>query len=191
MTKRDEIEQRREKIAEAAFRVLARDGMPALSVRNVAAEVGLAPSSLRYVIPTQADLREQAIDLVLDRLQARIKAVTSADEVSWARAVLLELMPLDEQRRLEMEVTLALGSAAMSDETLMSSYLRVHDTVYAVCAEAARSLAGEDVTLAEIDRLHGLVDGLSLHLIRQPPGYSNERAIHALDLLFESQRSNK
>lgn len=190
VTTREEIEVRREKIAEAALRVLARDGLPELSVRNVAAEAGLAPSSLRYVIPTQASLREHAVDLVLDRLQARISAVTASDEPSWARTILLELMPLDEQRRVEMEVTLALGTAAMTDETLMPVYLRVHDTVRAVCARAARALMGADAPAAEVDRLHGLVDGLSLHIVRQPPGYGNDRAVSALDLHLQVQASS-
>lgn len=185
MTTRDEIEDRRRKIAEAALRVLGRDGLSELSVRNVAAEAGLAPSSLRYAIPSQASLREHAVDLVLDRLQARINAVTAPDELSWARTTLLELMPLDDQRRMEMEVTLALGTASMTDETLMPVYLRVHDTVRAVCARAARALKGDDALPAEVDRLHGLVDGLSLHVVRQPPGYGKDRAVAALDLHFQ------
>lgn len=182
MTTREEIEQRRVQIAEAAIRVLVREGLTALSVRNVAAEAELAPSSLRYVVPTQAELRESAIDLTFERFQARVDAVSESDDAAGARAILMELLPLDEQRRMEMEVTLALGTAAMTDESLMPLYLRVHDSARTACAKAADLLLGEDVTEAEVDRLHSLVDGLALHILRQPAGFFNDRAVAALEL---------
>jgi AcrR family transcriptional regulator len=111
--KREELEERRQLVSEAAWRILVRDGLGELSVRNVAAEAGLAPSSLRYVFPTQASVREQAVSLVRDRLTERLRAVpTEPDGRARARAMLLELMPLDADRRMEMEVYLALGTAA-------------------------------------------------------------------------------
>lgn len=182
MTTREEIEERRRGIAGAALRVLAREGLQELSVRKVAAEAGLAPSSLRYAVPTQAGLRELAISLVIDRLQARIDAVVAVDVAQWARAVMLELLPLDGNRRFEMEVSLALGTAALSEEELMPIYLKTHEAVHAVCAKAARVLVGEDYSQAQVDRLHGLIDGLALHIVRQPPEAGTERAVAALDL---------
>ena len=182
MTTRDELENRRRQIAEAALRVLARDGLLALSVRNVAAEADLAPSSLRYAVPTQADLREQAMELLLARLQERIDAVGDPEDEQWARSVLLELIPLDATRRIEMEVMLELGTAAMSAPELMPVYLRGHEIVRSACERAVRVLLGEAATDVETDRLHGLVDGLALHIVRLPPEAGAERAVAALDL---------
>ena len=157
MTKKDELAHRRREIAEAAWRVLVRDGVRELSVRNVAAEAGLAPSSLRYVVPTQEGLREHAIDLVLHRMNARIDELpVAADEPYRARAILLELLPLDQQRRTEMEVYLALGSEALTDPALLPTYLRVHEAARSTCKEALHVRLGRAPETAEIDRLHGL-----------------------------------
>ncbi|MEE1651147.1 TetR family transcriptional regulator C-terminal domain-containing protein [Brachybacterium sp. J144] len=184
MTTRDELEHRRREIAGAALRVLARDGLRALSVRNVAAEAGLAPSSLRYAVPTQASLREQAMELLLERLQQRIGAAGEPAGIPWARAVLHELLPLDATRRVEMEVTLELGTAAMTDEALVPLHLQLHEAIRGVCAEALSALCGDAdlrVRAVETARLHALVDGLALHVVRRPPGTGEEEAITALD----------
>lgn len=189
MVTREEIEERRVRVAEAASRVLVRDGLTALSVRNVAAEAGLAPSSLRYAVPTQADLREGAIDLVYARLQERIDAVDDTDEALWASTILQELLPLDEQRRIEMKVGLALGTAAMTDEELMPVWQRVHDRVREVCVRAMSALLGEAASEVEVDRVHGLIDGLALHIVRQPERYDSQRAVAALDAYLQTLKN--
>ncbi|GAA1670646.1 TetR/AcrR family transcriptional regulator [Glycomyces endophyticus] len=171
-------EARLREVSEAAWRVLARDGLAELSVRNVAAEAGLAPSSLRYVFPTQSSLRERATDLVVERMTARVARVP-ADAPDRARALLLELLPLDADRRIEMEAYLALGTAAMTEPDLRGPHLRVHNAVRAVCDAALRDLARTADT--DADRLHALVDGLALHIVRQDPARSTAWAIAALD----------
>lgn len=184
MTTKAELESRRQRISEAAWRVLARDGLGDLSVRKVAAEVGLPPSSLRYLFPTQTSLREQAIALVLERLGARVAAVRlPEDDPQWPLAILLELLPLDPERRLEMEVFLALGTAAMAEPDLQEVHLRVHEAVHATCARAVGALCGRDGAAldVEINRLHALVDGLALHIVRQPPSSSTRWAVDALE----------
>ncbi|GAA1487885.1 TetR family transcriptional regulator [Brachybacterium sacelli] len=57
--------RRREELAEAAWRVLLREGVGRASVRNVAAEAGLTVNSLRHVFSTQDELLGA---LVLSRL---------------------------------------------------------------------------------------------------------------------------
>ena len=55
--------QREVEVAEAAWRVLRRDGVTSLSVRNVAAEAGLATGSLRRAFPTQDALLAFSLEL--------------------------------------------------------------------------------------------------------------------------------
>lgn len=150
-----------------------RDGIPALSVRKVAAEAGLPPSSLRYTFPTQASLRIRAYDMVVERLADRVAAIAPGDD--WARAVLLELLPLDESRRLEMEITVVLGTAAMTDDDLRATHHRAHRAIRDLCERVVRVLgvAPEEVRV-ETERLHALVDGLALHMIRQSEDEADE-----------------
>ncbi|WP_433832464.1 TetR/AcrR family transcriptional regulator [Actinoplanes sp. CA-015351] len=154
-------------VIDAAWQVIARAGITALTVRRVAAQAGLAPSSLRYTFPSQAVVREKAIIAVSQNIAGRVAALPQdIDGRSWARAALLELLPLDQQRRLEMEVFLALGTAALTDETLQPLWQATDAVVRDVCARAIQAAGGE--AGPHLDRLHALVDGLAFHLLVRP-----------------------
>lgn len=172
-------DERRRQVSEAAWRVLVRDGLEALSVRNVAAEAGLPQSSLRYTFPTVASVRERAVALVLERLQERVDAV-DVDDAGWSRAVLAQLLPLDAERRTEMEAYLALGTAAMTDPALRDGHRASQDAIRDVCSRALAALTGRPPSDVEVRELHALVDGLALHVVRQEPG---DDAAWALDVL--------
>ena len=177
-----DAEERNRLVSEAAWKVLVRDGIPALSVRRIAAEAGLPPSSLRYTLPTQASVRIKAYEMVLERITARIAAIPGDDD-RWARGMLLELLPLDERRRLEMEVFLALGTAAMTDPALHQTHRAAHQAVRDLCERAVRTLSPEaDDTSVEAERLHAVTDGLALHLVRQGPDDDTTWAVRVLDI---------
>ncbi|QIS45996.1 TetR family transcriptional regulator [Clavibacter capsici] len=180
-------------VGEAAWRVLVRDGITALSVRNVAAEAGLAASSLRYTFPTQASLRVFALELVARRAEARIRALPPGATVrASVEERLRHLLPLDAERRLEMEVFLVIGTVALTDPALRPVYDRASEDLRAGCADLLTALAtdpayaGLDVA-AETPRLHALVDGLALHLVyqgpRDPTGWATDALARHLDSL--------
>ncbi|MFE4450611.1 TetR/AcrR family transcriptional regulator [Streptomyces sp. NPDC056796] len=176
-----DAEERNRLVSEAAWKVLVRDGITALSVRRIAAEAGLPPSSLRYTLPTQASVRIKAYETVVARITARTTAIPE-DDGQWARKILLELLPLDEQRHLEMEVSLTLGTAAMTDPALHQTHRAAHRAVRELCGQAVRTLLQDtDDVSVETDRLHAMIDGLALHLVRQEPGSDTLWAVRALD----------
>ncbi|WP_420369656.1 TetR/AcrR family transcriptional regulator [Curtobacterium sp. L1-20] len=183
MTRTIDLADRRLAVSEAACRVLAQDGLGALSVRNVSAEAGLPPSTVRYVFPTQASMREHTITLVFDRMRDRIDALP-ADLADRERAhrIVLELLPLDEERVTELDVYLALGNAALTDAELRPALDRVVLEVRAWCEEALGLLG---VPTADLDyeacRLHALLDGLAMQVVRLAPGESGDWAIDVLD----------
>jgi DNA-binding transcriptional regulator YbjK len=155
-------------VIEAAWQVIAREGITALTVRRVAAQAGLAPSSLRYTFPTQASVREKALTAVSEHLTARVRDLPGdLTGRAWAHAALLELLPLDTQRRLEMEVFLALGIAAMADKTLLPIWQKADAVVREVCAEAIAAV-GAEPAVVQVDRLHALIDA-DRRPIHRPP----------------------
>ncbi len=170
----DHAERDRE-IGDAAWRVLAREGLAGLSVRKVADEAGLATASLRRAFPTQAALRSFCLDRIQATVGDRILA-HSGEGLPLVRAVLQEVLPLDETRRAEMIVQVQLGSLALTDASLQDSVRQLSDGVRRVCVlalgELSRSGAAGAVTdaEAEADRLHALLDGLALQLLwsREP-----------------------
>lgn len=91
-----------------------------------------------------------------------------------------ELLPLDAQRRMEMEVFLALGSLALSDPELRRAHQQAHAELGRLCAQLVVALGHAEQVDDEGPRVHALLDGLSLHLVRQPVGEDVDWAVDVL-----------
>jgi AcrR family transcriptional regulator len=161
---------RNDEIAAAAFRVLARDGVAALSVRRVADEAGIATASLRRAFPTQDELRRFCFERLQQDVATRLLAVTGHGRER-AMQAMRELLPLDDARRTELLVQLQLSRLALTDDDLQEQARELHEGVRRVCDAVIQDLAeaGElgrslDSHL-ETQRLHALLDGLALHLV--------------------------
>lgn len=179
-------EQRRTEIAEAVWRLIAREGVSAVSLRTVAAEAGLVLGSLRHSFPTKADLLAYSMELVLARATERIRAHSDVREPrALVRAMLAEVLPLDAPRLVEIRVTLALMVESPAHPRLARQTLTAQQAIAGLCAQACRHLhrtghlhPDRDPD-AEGDRLHALLDGLALHLVVDPSGIPD--ALPALD----------
>jgi hypothetical protein len=100
---------------------------------------------------------------------------------SWTSLALRELLPLDATRRLEMEVYLALGTAAMTDPSLRTVHRFAQGAIRDVCDQVTALCPPPADTATEAAHLHALVDGLALHLVRQEPGEDSAWATTVLD----------
>lgn len=178
--------QRREEIATAAWRVILQKGIGAVSVRTVAAEAGLSVGSVRHVFASQTQLLAFAMELVIDRAADRITALPERDDpIESMEDIAIELLPLDEERRSEMEVYLALFAATGTDPLLIDTRAEAWGRVHAGCRTIVTRLA-EDTPVTEeqlereVIRLHALVDGLAAHLVWQPEEVSEAAARSAI-----------
>ncbi|MET8732042.1 TetR family transcriptional regulator C-terminal domain-containing protein [Streptomyces parvus] len=109
MPARIDLEQRRKDVIEAAFRLLTAEGITGLSLRKVAAESGLNIGSVRHYFDDHRNLLVAAVTEVGDRMGKRLTRY-SADTlvgldgepaVDALQALLEELLPLDDERRVE------------------------------------------------------------------------------------------
>lgn len=183
MPKRIDREMREVELAEAAWRVLLNGGVRDLSVRKVAAEAGLTTGSLRRAFPSQRALLEFSVDLVVERAGARMRAVQGDTPRAHVLAVLCEALPLDAQRRTEMDVWLALTGEPNLRHVAQRSDVRLRE----LCVELLKRLAkvgelaeGRNLQL-EAARLHALLDGLALHLVRGSVEGDGRWAVEQLD----------
>ena len=64
-------EERRQTILEALFRIAARDGLGAASIRAVAAEAGIPAPQVQYYFGTKGQLLDGALDLLGRRVVGR------------------------------------------------------------------------------------------------------------------------
>jgi AcrR family transcriptional regulator len=170
---------RREEIAQALWRVVRRDGIGAASVRSVAAEAGWSAGAVRYYFPDQAGLLGFAVELVTRRVTARISQLdASGPPLTVVLRYLEEVIPLDDERRAEFEVWFAFlaqsqaeteagGSLRPHVEPLHAELLGLCRTLLEVLREAGGLRPRLNLAL-EAERLHALVDGLSVHTATNP-----------------------
>jgi AcrR family transcriptional regulator len=183
MPKKVDPEARRQEVAEAVFRVARRDGLEHASLRNVAAEAGLAIGSVRHYFAGQSDIMIFAMRHFVDRAGARLMEhvrdrpapdAAPGRHVAVFAAALAELLPLDAERREETEVWLAFTVSARTREELRPYAERLYDEtrdlVRKVLAAAERTGVLRDGLDPDVEteRLYALVDGLALHGVLQP-----------------------
>ena len=172
MPKLIDQDSRRHEIAHAVWRIVVRDGVSAVSIRDVAAEAGLAVGSVRHVFSTKAELLEYSMALVHQRTRERVQPhFAIKDPRKAAEAVLAELLPLDDQRRMEMAVNMAVVAESPSHPVLRRVALDAQQALADACAAVLARLHSENVVPSDVDlgyeteRLHALVDGLALHAL--------------------------
>ncbi|NKS80369.1 TetR family transcriptional regulator [Rhodococcus hoagii] len=191
MVKRTSAEARREEIADAVLQVIRRDGIGAASVRTVADEAGLSTGSLRHFFGTQSELLLFAMELVTRRVHERIAAIEfTGDLRADARLLAEQFVPLDADRRGEMDVWQAFVVAARTDPALAEVRDRTDREMYegflrlVGALHDAGLLAPDTSVEVEAARLHALVDGLAAHGVNHPRRMDAERLHAVLDAHF-------
>jgi AcrR family transcriptional regulator len=84
-----DVERRTADIAEATFRVAAREGLGALTLRAVAAELGASTTSITNYLPTRFDLLVNAVDRLGEEWRAELEDVLADHD---GEAALREIM---------------------------------------------------------------------------------------------------
>lgn len=162
----------RERIIDAARRLFVRDGAEAVSMRNVAAEVGCSPMALYRYFPAKQDMLSTIWATVLDALFRRLDAVQAPSPL--LRLEQLALSYLDywlanpEQFQLVfLQRDLEPGATRrfMASAGIVERYACF--TRAATEAIAAGALADDDAETFS-QGLIGLLHGLALNLIGLP-----------------------
>ncbi|WP_420881789.1 TetR/AcrR family transcriptional regulator [Rhodococcus sp. (in: high G+C Gram-positive bacteria)] len=191
MVKRTSTETRREEIADAVLRVIRRDGIGAASVRSIADEAGLSTGSLRHFFGTQSELLLFAMELVTKRVYERIAAIGfTGDLRADARLLVEQFVPLDDDRRGEMDVWQAFVVAARTEPALAEVRDRTDREMYEGFLRMVEPLTDAGLLVpgasAEVEamRLHALVDGLAAHGVNHPRRMNAARIHAVLDAHF-------
>ncbi|MFV0451291.1 MAG: TetR/AcrR family transcriptional regulator [Propioniciclava sp.] len=193
MPKLIDHDERRHELAAATWRVILHQGIGNVSIRTVAAEAGVSTGSLRHIFPSRTDLLVHAMGLVDVQVEQRmVRHRAEPDARSLALKVLAELLPLDEERRAEMEVNIALFAEAPADPRIAEVRDRAHADVRAVCVGLIELLRDRGRVRADVDveeaatSLHALTDGLALHMIIAQDPTVGQRAIQILHTHLDS-----
>lgn len=169
---------RRQAIADALLAVARREGVGAVSVRSVAAEAGLSVGAMRHTAASQGELVAFAMRTVAERAAQRVgdrsarSAGRAEPDVDELVDLCCELVPLDEERRVEAAVWLELVTLARTDGTLRAVSEQAHAGIGRVVGAVVAAVLGRDggdgLLDLETARLHALLDGLVLHEVLYP-----------------------
>jgi AcrR family transcriptional regulator len=190
MPKVVDIEGRRNELGAAAAHLIARDGVGAATLRDVAAEAGWTTGALTHYF---VDKRELLLFTFTSSLKGRHAARPPDDEDDPHQALVQALegtLPLDEDRRRHWMVTVAFCAQAGSDDEFLEAqrdaYRAFRDRMAALVARS-RTLAAPDAE-ALAERLVAVADGIALQALFDADGWPAERQLsrlhETLDLLL-------
>lgn len=185
--KRVDHEQRRAQITEALWQVARREGLPAVTLRRVAAEAGISMNLVQYYFPAKEEMLRYSLDRLVrqasDRMRSEIAAHGGGDPRAALRACLLAMLPVDERGRLLTAVHHAYVAYGMVDPELAALSNRIPRELadqLTPMLEPALGEAGAGVDAArELDGLIAMVAGLAPGILVGT--YSADEAVALVD----------
>lgn len=172
--------QKRTELIGAGWNLIAREGLELATMRRVAEEAGCTTGMLTHYFADRQELLREALRMAHEQAadRMRIAASRAQDEYARLRAVVLESLPLDDERLREWRIWLAFWAASMSSADLAaeneSRYLEWRGTVLALL----RPLCSDGATAeSECEMMVALVDGLGIGIARhvEEPATLNAR----------------
>jgi AcrR family transcriptional regulator len=136
MPKVVDVAQRRAELADAAARLIARSGLEAATMREVAAEAGLTTGALTHYFADKRELLLATFQASLQHRRARRPQVAAAP-IERLLASLEGALPLDDDRHRHWMVTLALCSNATHDPVLAAAQREAYAEFVAYIATVA------------------------------------------------------
>src|SRR5580704_16708021 len=188
MPKEVDHQARRRELADAACAVIARNGMAATTLADVAAESGWSIGSIRHYFPNKDELVASALWRAGERVDDQIRLRTAGGmTLNDLRTAATELLPLDADRRemslvylafvAQAAVVPALADAAEGAAQRLQEPLAARFAHAVAAGELPAHLDAEH----EAARLRVLLDGLRVQLITTPRQTSARWALAVLD----------
>ena len=183
---------RREELVEATWRVIARAGMVGATMREIAREAGVSTGILAHYFTDKEDLLGFALRLSHRRIYERFYARTQGlVGLAALRVIMLEALPLDQERLLEAQIEMNFLSLALGNESLRElqnrEFERFWDELHHRVSEA--QTLGEISASVDADwithQLIILVEGISLEAVLYPARVSPERQSKILERFLE------
>lgn len=170
MPKQVDPTKKRSEFIAASWNVIAEQGFGAVSMRSVAAAAGCTTGALTHYFSDRHALLVEALKAahVAARDRMASKAALADTDFQRLRGVLLESLPLDDQRIREWKVWLAFWGASMSDAALSAENHQRYDEWQQAIQRLLRPLS--DNPTADAALLIALIDGLGLGVVRDSEG---------------------
>ncbi|GIP18332.1 HTH-type transcriptional regulator PksA [Paenibacillus montaniterrae] len=174
-------EQKRRLIAESAWHIIETKGIEHASIRAVAAAAKLSPGALRHYFSTQDELLLFIVDYYLTRAAQNAEGLEiSHIPLKAAKEVLLELLPMNSEKRTAISVWWVFAIRSLTSSALQAKMNELTDglhhltkTVLGLLADAELLLPSIDIELEKL-RLAAVVEGLNILALLRPEQYTPE-----------------
>ena len=177
---------RRAQVVAVALRLIARAGLDAVTVRDVAAEAGFSTAIVSHYFHNKKELLHLTYMATIERSTQRWEATLTSSGGD-LRAYLAGIMPLDEERLEEWKIWLAFWAKAATDESIAG--------VQRDCVLLARSRIldllndhyEKGAIRPEIDRPHAarhllaLITGMAIEVMFDAEDWPNSRQHELVD----------
>lgn len=167
MPRKIDHDARRRVLAKALWRVMVTSGLEAVSLRQVAAEAGVSMGMVQHYFSGKEEMVLFALRSMTEHVSRRMGTALAAvpdEPLRRVRAVLVETLPLDEERRVEAQVASTFLAHAPVDPQV-AEYLRAGFAEgHAYLAEQLAA-AGVPDAAREASLLFAVNDGLTVHTL--------------------------
>jgi AcrR family transcriptional regulator len=181
---------RRAELVDAAWRVIAEEGLEAATVRRIAEVAGCTTGRVTHYFDSKDDVLVAALREVHRRAGERmIRHIGGADVAAVLLEVLLEALPVDEDRQLEWKVWLAFWGRAVADERLRREQEQRYAEWRGLLGKLVRRARPYDTAAdrrTAVDLIAGAIDGLGIQAVLEPASFTNARLRRAASAIVRS-----
>ena len=170
---------RRAELVDAAWHVIAAEGLEAATVRRIAQAAGCTTGLVTHYFESKDDMLVAALREVHRRAgQRMIRHIDGADIEAVLREVILNALPMDQDSQLEWKVWLAFWGRAAADERLRQEQQRRYAEWRGLLGKLIRRARPHDTAAdrrTAVDLIAGAVDGLGIQATLEPAKFTDAR----------------
>jgi AcrR family transcriptional regulator len=192
MPKKVDHDARREELVLAAWRVIAANGIDEVTIRDIARESGFSSGVLAHYFKNKDDLLAHALRLSHTRIRKRYDAEVETPKAADAlRAILIDNLPMDEQRELETRIEMSFWARALRNEELHEIQQEESETLRALLRELVEKAKKDKAIAKKHDReailelLGAMIDGISLHALLYPDRLPPKRQAAVMEFALQ------
>ncbi|MGE0439872.1 MAG: TetR/AcrR family transcriptional regulator [Gemmatimonadales bacterium] len=184
----------REEVAEAAWRVILRDGLHKASVRAIAKELGATTGVVTYHFADKDELLLFALDrlgaAIIRNMEAAAEGATGLDRI---RRIIETTLPKGPREVAGWRLWISFVGQALSNKRLREEHQRrlevLNDRIRQELADlqAAGGIAPELDPALEADALVALADGIGLGYVLRPRVYPPDRQAEIVEGYLQSR----